>query len=161
MPTCGKPSFSVLAIAICGMTAAGCGGGAEGPTLHPVSGTVTYNGAPVANVQVSFVNEAAPRYASGTTDEEGKFQLMSFKENDGAIAGEHVVLVSKQEVVAPSAGGEPPSMDDMYKNYEQATAGGSGEAGGIPAIYATVDTSPLKQQVSADGPNEVTIQLED
>jgi hypothetical protein len=146
------------------MTAAGCGGEAQGPTLHPVSGTVTYKGAPVANVQVSFVNEAASRYASGTTDAEGKFQLMSFKENDGAIAGEHVVLVSKQEVVTPPAGGDPPSMDEMYKNYEQTTqktGDGSGEAGGIPAKYATVDTSPLKQQVSADGPNEATIELED
>ena len=66
--------------------------------LAPVSGVVTLDGKPVANVVVSFqpASEGAdPDFnpgSGGTTDVEGRYEL-STREGNGAVVGEHTVTL--------------------------------------------------------------------
>ena len=89
--------------------AAGCGGsGVTEPELATVTGVVTVDGAPGANLLVTF--EPQPRDqqdlknvgASSTaqTDDEGTFEL-NYKDKRGAVVGKHLVRIT------PIAGGGP------------------------------------------------------
>ncbi len=96
--------FSLLA-----GVAAGCGGSdiAE-PELAIVTGTVTVDGAPGANLLVTFepqVKDAKDAKNVGAvstaqTDEEGVYEL-AYKSKKGAVVGKHLVRI------APIAGGGP------------------------------------------------------
>ena len=73
-----------------------CGDGGRG--LAPVSGTVRYKGAPLANAHVQFVpEEQGARSASGTTDASGHYRLTTFDSYDGARVGKHGVTVAITE----------------------------------------------------------------
>jgi hypothetical protein len=77
--------------------AAGCGGKTEKlPDLVPVSGTVTYDGAPLVGAFINFVpQEGTPGSgASGTSDAEGKYQLTTGNRNEpGTAAGKYKVTI--------------------------------------------------------------------
>jgi hypothetical protein len=86
---------------------AGCGGG--GPTLVPVSGTLSYKGKPLGNALVHFVPEGgAGRMSSGETDGSGRFKLLFDKNHEGAIVGKHKVSIQRRAVRAPN---EEPGME--------------------------------------------------
>src|SRR5688500_7404542 len=98
-------SYSVIVMwLVAGFTVlvAGCGG--ESHNVTPVKGFVTYQGSPVEGAVVAFhavdaaVGEA--RMATGVTDAEGRFQLTSFTQGDGAAPGSHKVTVSKKSTTA-------------------------------------------------------------
>jgi hypothetical protein len=85
-----------LAAALIASLAAGCGG----PTMAPVKGRVLYNGEPVKEAAVTF-SPAGPaekletgKPGTGFTDENGYFELSTFKTYDGAIVGTHSVHVT-------------------------------------------------------------------
>lgn len=74
----------------------GCGH--DGPSVVPVSGTVTLDGKPLADVSLSFVPRS-PSESSltagpgslGKTDAEGRFRLSTVDGRDGAVVGNHIV----------------------------------------------------------------------
>jgi hypothetical protein len=67
--------------------------GRQRPQPFPVSGTVTFNGQPLAQGQISFV----PKNPTGTTAASpivvGKYSLTSFVLNDRALPGAYDVVV--------------------------------------------------------------------
>ena len=129
----------------------------EHPELRQVKGTILYNGDPVGEAAVAFYNDKSLRLAAGRTDADGKFYLTSFNNNDGALPGEHVVVVSKTE---SSAAEEAPKLSmDEAANVRQPKPRIVRKL--LPAKYASVDTSPLKVTVEADQPNDVTLVLTD
>lgn len=79
--------------------AGGCG---KAPyELAPVSGVVTLYGEPLANATVSFEPNGNNRDESivgpgsvGTTDENGRYELRTFKQESGAVVGNHLVRIS-------------------------------------------------------------------
>jgi 5-hydroxyisourate hydrolase-like protein (transthyretin family) len=77
--------------------APGCGE-KPGPTLVPVSGTVkTADGKPVADAFVTLQPQSREKEAptaTGKTDSEGKFKLMTGKK-EGAVPGNYLVRISK------------------------------------------------------------------
>jgi uncharacterized GH25 family protein len=86
----------LLAVALVAGLAAGCGG----PTVAPVKGRVIYNGQPVKEAAVTF-SPAGPadkletgKPGTGFTDENGYFELSTFKKYDGALVGTHTVHVT-------------------------------------------------------------------
>lgn len=103
----------------------------ERPKMASVTGVVTYKGAPVAGATVSFSSPASPRSATGVTDEMGKYQLMTFEKNDGAVLGDHKVTIFKPD---PAAKGEPP------KATEVSTEGSASGAGSIKVPPTTLPT---------------------
>lgn len=142
----------------------GCGQSVDRPLTYPVSGTVMYNGAPIAGASVSFWGEGASRAATGVTDADGKFQLSMFAANDGAIAGTHTITVSKVE-----AGTEPAVSTDAMLNDPSALAGmgasqakaNKGPKSAVPKKYGDRQSTTLKETVSADSENTFVLQLAD
>ena len=85
--------FTVLTLAL-----SGCGNGEY--ELATVSGTITFEGKPVDQVQVSFmpqpvededVHNVGP-YSKGDSDLEGKFSLKTRYDETGAVVGKHKLI---------------------------------------------------------------------
>jgi len=83
--------FALLAAAL------GCSGGdVELLPLHSVEGALTCDGKPMPHAIVIFhpakkgIVEGNPR---GVTDEDGRYQLTTFRADDGAPAGEYKVTI--------------------------------------------------------------------
>jgi len=129
----------------------------EHPELRRVTGTVIYNGEPLGDAIVAFYNDNSSRLASGHTDVDGKFFLTSFSQNDGAIPGDHNVVVTKvdgaEEEEVPSL-----SMDEALT--ARPLAGNTIQLL-VPKKYTSLETTPLVVSVSDNGLNDVTINLED
>src|SRR5262245_31845834 len=86
----------LVAILGCVGLLSGCGG----PNMATVKGKVTCNGNPVKEAQITFSpvpkdekDREAGKPATGFTDEQGYFELSTFKPLDGALIGEHRVYV--------------------------------------------------------------------
>ncbi len=75
----------------------GCFGLDDTPPLAKVTGTVTLNGKPLANIGVTFFPSAGGPSASGRTDSSGKFVMMTVRPGDGAPLGKHKVVLGAAE----------------------------------------------------------------
>ena len=151
-----------LTLAALCLAIVGCGG-PERPEMVPVSGVVKHGGKPVAGAEVSFHNDESPRAAQGVTDAEGKFQLTTFDDGDGAVVGLHKVAVAKVQTDAAisSADAEDPSA--AYAAGMDAAASGKMDTiqkSELPAKYGNPDTSGVTRTVTKEGPNEFEITLE-
>jgi len=69
----------------------GCGGG---PDTASVEGTVTIDGQPASDVQVTFQPVDGSRASVGFTDEMGKYRLDYSPSASGALVGEHRVTIA-------------------------------------------------------------------
>lgn len=129
----------------------GCPAGSSNPKTYPVVGSVTKGGKPVAGAQIVFVSvEQGGQSAFATTDAEGKYQLMTFEPNDGALPGTYVVKISKYEGGGAPAGTEvrnltPEEESKLYNPDEKAPPPPKNE---LPPKYASEVTSGLKHTVS-------------
>ncbi|HPP51834.1 MAG TPA: carboxypeptidase-like regulatory domain-containing protein [Thermoguttaceae bacterium] len=130
----------------------GCG--PKRPKTVQVTGKVTYKGQPLEGARVMFHTQGGPP-ATGTTDKEGRFRLETFSTEDGALIGEHTVIISKYVPVPNGAASSSGAPDDMRgpgpPRIRQL----------VPARYTTPATSPLKAKVTAEGPNDFTFDLTD
>lgn len=91
----------------------GCGGDPNKPKLGRVSGTVTYNGEPVPKGIVTFVptDSATGQSATGEIGPDGSYELTTFTQGDGAVLGNHLVLVQSMEMDPSIEGGSMPIPD--------------------------------------------------
>jgi len=156
----------------CVLFLVGCGGGGSNqPTLAPVKGTVTYNGAPVAGATVTFMPDKGP-LAIGVTGLNGEFKL-----NSGALPGcsvghckAGVRLESPGEDTSSSAIPKPGTSGDiseqskmmaqMTMSAQQSNAGKSKSL--IPNKYRDINNSGLEFTVdSSSAKNDFKIELKD
>lgn len=93
---------AISAVCLLPLLLAGCGESEpeETQTLFPVSGLVTMDGQPVTNASVQFHPQASGAAGAqatyfGTTDANGKYDLMSSRGTPGCEAGTFTVTVSK------------------------------------------------------------------
>ena len=145
----------LLLIFVVSILSLGCSNSRH-PELRRVKGHVVYQGQPVSDAVVAFYNEKSPRPATGTTDASGDFYLTTFDDNDGALPGEHTVVITK---TAASETDDSPqlSMDEAMT----APSPRIKTKRLLPAKYASVKTSPLRYTVADDGPNDFSIDLDD
>lgn len=148
---------------------AGCGPGKppREPTF-PVTGTVTFNGSPVADASVVLVpGDPSQKGAMGNTDASGNFELTTYEKGDGAMSGEYRVRVFKYEMTNepdPTSGSEPlPDYDaeDFTEDYGEDYTGEEEVAESknlLPAKYENPGTSGLTHTV-ADAPSTLNIDL--
>jgi hypothetical protein len=123
----------------------GCGNPGVAPTAE-VTGTVTYKGAPLENVNVVFT-PANGRPATGTTDAEGKFSLSTFAADDGAVPGEHTVTIAEGPTDTP------PPMPGMPGYGETKSR--------FPARYSDPAKSGLTATVKEGEANQFKFELTD
>jgi hypothetical protein len=126
------------------LAAGGCGG--DDYPLARVSGTVTLDGAPVADARVGFEPvrqgeslEAGPG-SYGKTDQQGHFRLKTLHSEQGAVVGPHVVRITTLQVKDSGPAGIEVIAEER-----------------IPARY--VDGSTLRFTVPADGTDEADFVL--
>ena len=115
----------------------GCGGG--GPTLAPVSGTVNYNGTPLAQGEISFHPADGRRPAYGKI-QDGKIVDVKTADDEGVIVGTCQVGVTSVEAAA-----------DMYTPSKSL----------IPQRYADPKKSGLTCEIKEGQTNEVELELKD
>jgi hypothetical protein len=125
---------------------------------YPVSGTVEYNGKPVAKGSISFTPkaEAAGRGASGPI-EDGKFSaLTTLNPGDGVMEGEYLVSVTASEIDAGKMSKEADElaakkgMGKMTMIPPEMLAKANKEAkSSIPKKYEKAATSGLNAKVNA------------
>jgi hypothetical protein len=161
----------------CVTAVTGCSGeDGSSPALAPVTGSVTYNGGPLAGATVTFMPGNGP-LAMAVTDLKGEFKL-----NSGALPGCTIgpakVAVS---AIPPGEGSSNPAptfnssaamspaemqeaskkMAEATQNY-QASGGAAKTKSLIPARYKDVATSGLSYTVDKDGAKNVfKIELKD
>ena len=95
-----------LIVGLLALAAGGCGG----TGAVPVSGLVTYQGEPLADVTIIFTpagggaEGAAGKIATGQTDSQGKFTVTTESPGDGAVPGEYTVsILPNTPVPAPDS----------------------------------------------------------
>ncbi len=136
-------------VVMCCLVVLGCSGGA-GLETAPVTGTVTMDGAPMANVAVTFVPVAGGAAASGQTDTSGVYTLNTVGES-GAVLGKHTVKVTSMQATGSGTGASVGSDSPEYaKQASGDYAAGSAAASVkevIPEKYNT--KSELSYEVVA------------
>jgi hypothetical protein len=86
--------------------------------LAQVSGTVTVDGAPAANLQVVFEPQDKGQPSSlGFTKADGTYQLRCSSGVDGAVLGQHTVRVTTVEIDDPA--GPPLTIPAKYNSSSQ------------------------------------------
>jgi len=98
---------SMLAVVALLLFATGCGEGAvdDQPDMGQVTGTITMDGSPLADAQVTFRPEKG-RAASGRTDSSGKYELIYVGETKGAKIGSNKVSITTPQQESPEEGEE-------------------------------------------------------
>jgi len=134
-----RPMAACSFVAI--VAAAGCGDGKL--KVYPVTGQVLYNGEPLPGVDIAL-HPVDPKNDTGypphaTTDEQGKFSLMTYVKDDGAPSGEFRVAIAYAIEKAGDDGG-----DQIKKLAFQ-----------VPAKYLTKETSGITVTIKS-GSNELT-----
>lgn len=83
-----------MAILLVGVWLTGCGGSGDRPDIGTVSGIITFDGQPLANASVAFSLQGF-RPSVGTTDEQGKYELIYIRDIKGAAVGTHSVKIKQ------------------------------------------------------------------
>jgi len=144
-----KECFTTLALAALILNLAGCGGKTDQPDLGQVTGTVTLDGEPVSGIAVVF-SPVDGRPARGTTNPEGKYDLIYIRQTRGTKIGRNRVEI------APSEEGDDESADAEGDESTPKPKTKSGKPK-IPARYNT------KSELEADvkpGENVFDFKLE-
>ncbi|MBU6174540.1 MAG: hypothetical protein KGQ60_12095 [Planctomycetes bacterium] len=111
---------------------------------YPASGSITYQGRPIPNVEISLFPED-PEFADrvrpkARTDEAGRFILWTYTPGDGVPSGSYKVTAIRQELTL--------SKGTIVARPNE-----------LPPKYSSRDTTPLKVQI-AKGKNEIpTIEI--
>jgi hypothetical protein len=133
--------WHLAAILACVGLLAGCHDG-DGLERVPITGTLTIQGKPLPGASIQFLPLEGSNLpgALGVSDETGRFEVISSREEDtGVPPGEYSVRVSRfvDEEGTPLLPGTPPAMS-------------LGSRESIPSPYDS-PTSPLKVVIPAEG----------
>jgi len=147
---------------------AGCGGaaGANQQDTYPVTGTLTFHNAPLADASITYVplKEGMPP-AVGRTDSSGNYMLTTYNINDGAVEGDYKVLIVK---IAQAASDDDDDMgehsDDPNAEFDDTShdAAKAKKSSGslIPSRYSAKEATPFSATVAADGENKFDFDLQ-
>jgi hypothetical protein len=128
-----------------------------------VTGTVTFQGKPLAGAAITFVPAGfeGGDAASAITDSEGKYALTTWEAGDGARPGEYRVKVSKQEeqAVDPSKRVQNLSIEEEQKIYVENKKPPPPARSLIPSKYQDDQTSGLIHKVE-EKPTTFDIKIE-
>lgn len=124
------------------------GGCDSGPPMGKVNGVVLYGGKPVAQGTVQFFPVSPGPMSAGRIQEDGRFELITKTPGDGALVGEHVVVVVPPSDLALIEHELKPGQP-MTSKFED-----------IPRVVRNQNSSPLSVKVES-GANEFQIDLKE
>lgn len=143
--------FQQLAFLLCfAIPALGAISGCGSPyALHPVTGTITFDGEPLEGATVNFTPNQGGKPAMARTDANGKYQLMDSRPEAllGAEAGEYIVTVTW----TPPLAVDTTQMTGSSANYDPKAAQKNDSKkpvrGKVPVAYANPSLSGLAAKV--------------
>ena len=93
---CRKPANlkRVLACSVVGLLLLSACSHGDRPPLGTVSGTVTFNGKPLADAHVIFEPTEGGRASTASTNRDGKYELVYLRKEKGARVGPHLVRIT-------------------------------------------------------------------
>lgn len=138
-------AITLFACAVVGVVlVSGCNSGAGLPATVSAEGTVTLDGAPVADATITFIADVGSYNASAVTDKEGKFAMKAFEEKKGAVPGAYKVAINK--TIVESRSGKQGESDVNLKQ-------------GLPMKYSNFLTSDLTIQLGNAGDKNIKYEL--
>jgi len=157
-------SIKTLKLATLAFTAAGllgilgCSDESGLAKRYAVSGTVNYNGTPVAKGTITFVPNAADGRSAAGEIADGYYTLTTAEKGDGALPGSYKVTIMSKEVDTTklqevAKGGQFHHDKDFAKAVKTAKSL-------VPARYGLADTSGLTAEVKAES-NKIPFDLKD
>ena len=90
--------FRICSVVFVLLLLLGCGDGR--PKRVPVAGQVLIDGKPLTTGSIQFASGAG-RASQGTLDQDGRFRLSCYEENDGALLGTHKVAIASAKELSP------------------------------------------------------------
>jgi hypothetical protein len=141
--------FLLLAVLLflLSLGAIGCGSQTQ---VAEVSGVVLLDGKPMRDALVEFCPDPEKGthgpVSAATTDEEGRFYLVSHDQRDGAVVGSHRVLIQDARSI-------PQAVID-FKRVKPPPL----QPSRISHIYGNAASTPLRQEVKP-GPQTVTLEI--
>lgn len=127
------------------LAAGGCGGDDRLETA-PVTGTVTYNGDPLQIGSLLFVPVGGGPSAQANIEPDGSYTMGTYDLTDGAIPGEHKVMITA--ITSPGGSGLPEDQID----------GDGAPVSVIPEMFGDLEKSGLVVKVKS-GSNNVDFVL--
>lgn len=118
----------------------GCGGSPDLLATTKVNGSVSYQGAAIESGTIMFFPVAGGKHAIGMISKEGTFTLSTYETGDGAIPGQHKVVINVS-----------------YENPDGIPVPASVPR--VPAKYSDLKTTTLTAEVTADGKNQFPFEL--
>lgn len=147
-------AFSVQFLCVvCLVLCAGCG--SDRTPLGKVSGTVSYQGQPIASGTIIF-EVAGARPANGKIVDGKITEVTTYETNDGVPVGQAKIAVfatSAGNAGAAVTSGDPGSLPAPGQSYMDA-----GAQSLIPAKYNDPSTSGLDREIK-EGENTITLDL--
>jgi hypothetical protein len=143
----GRGPIPRLVVCLVALTLGGC---SRGVPLGQVDGTVRLDGAPIADVMVTFIPEDGKLpQSTAFTDSDGRFRLRCNNGSMGAAIGRHRVVVI-DAAQAPSG---------KTKDDDELPEGKDAPSSRIPFKYGRADKTPLRQSVEG-GTQDLVIEIE-
>lgn len=143
-----------LALIVLALFASGCGGSNDPKPLplFPVTGTVTLDGKPLADANITFI-PVGGTFGSGSfarSGADGKYELQSpgAEKKPGAPEGEYKVIVSRE--VLPNGTVAPRDLADSAS---------AGARESLPPRYSDFTQTTLSGKVTPPGPMTVDLPL--
>lgn len=137
---------------------AGCGGG-DNVEVHPVKGTVSFEGKPmVGGGSIAFVPTGGQKgkAAGGVIREDGAYELTTYSEGDGSMAGDFRVVITQVVYQEPDVAGD---TDVPGASATPEPVSVVPEEDRIPMVYSDPTKSPLTAKVEAKDLNEINFDL--
>lgn len=155
----GFLSDQVSVLILAGICLFGCfsGCGQTNPSTFPVAGRVLLDGQPLEGAAVMLKPVDGGSNGYGVADAEGRFEITTYRQRDGAIPGEHRIIVTLEKVVQP-VGVEPGEEDQegLDDGMELAVSNQGEVISAVPSRYTNFETSGLTVVV---GPDTESLQL--
>jgi hypothetical protein len=142
-----KKIISICLIAFAVLSTSGCQN--KGEKVVPVSGTITQNGQPLANVRVEFSKTDTGAKSFAETDTQGHFTLTHTHGKSGAELGKYRVSVFQKGKPIPLPADKKP--EDMPEELRNQTT---------PDIPVTnSDESPIEIEITDSSKNNIVIDI--
>ncbi len=116
---CSNCNVRFSAIFLVCLSVAGCGQKNDRPPLGLVKGTVTLDGEPLAEANVSFSPKEGGRTSTAVTNDSGEYELKYTTTAKGAKIGEHTIRVSTFQQGGDEPDSPPGVPEKVPKKYEK------------------------------------------
>jgi hypothetical protein len=125
-----------------------CSGCNKGLEIVEVEGVITQDSQPLNRIMVEFWPENPGPRSIGTTDQEGRFSLMTDDgKHSGAVPGTHRIVLKDAAVLG----------DKFLGRAGEDVPMGEGRKPRIDGKYSNITTTPLTERVEAGEKKSVSI----